>query len=148
MYFVCLFVLTVRTFFFPSFWADAYLWSGCYAWSDLRGCYDWATIIFHWCFHSTAFQKMSLGLGCMLYTTDRVFQTGYSRFCGHFSKHPLWHDEAVWVSLWTMGCHYWMTEMSRNACILTETDVWCYSICELIQIGGCSFKNTHIFHIF
>ncbi len=33
---------------------------------------------------------------------------------------------------------------ARNAHNLTETDIWCYSLCELIQISGGSFKNSPI----
>ncbi len=32
----------------------------------------------------------------------------------------------------------------RTTHVLTETDIWSYSLCELVQIGGSSFKNTPI----
>ncbi len=68
----------------------------------------------------------------------------YTRLCPHSCKHLLWLDGAVWALQWTTVCHCCKLNESWNVHILRETDIWCYRICELIQIIGTSFKNTPV----
>ncbi len=69
----------------------------------------------------------------------------YTRLYPPSFKHLLWPDGAVWVLQWTMVCHCCrLNNPGRNALIFTETDIGCYSLCELVQIVWSSFKNTPI----
>ncbi len=67
-----------------------------------------------------------------------------TRLCPPSYKHLLWTDVAVWDLQWRFVVVVSYMSPGRNAHILTETDIRCYSLCELVQIVCSSLKNTPI----
>ncbi len=68
----------------------------------------------------------------------------YTRLCSHSCKH-LFLAWWSWVLQWTMVCCCCkLKSPGRNAHIFTQTDIGCYSLCELVQIVCSSVKNDLI----